>query len=103
MDSESSGLDRLLTEKEDLLVDFYADWCEPCKWAEPVLDEVIKKFSGKLSLHKINIDKFPDLALRYHVMSVPTLVLFKKGEELWRMRGFDIAPRLYASLKAYIS
>lgn len=77
-----------------VLVDFYADWCEPCKWVEPVLDEVLKKFTGKIVLHKLDIDVYPDVAREYHVMSVPTLVLFKKGTEVWRMRGFDTVPAL---------
>lgn len=95
-------LDHLLSEKDFLLVDFYADWCEPCKWAEPVLEEVIKNFNGKLSLHKINIDEHTDTALQYHVMSVPTLVLFNKRKEVWRMKGFEIAPKLYAIIKGYL-
>jgi thioredoxin 1 len=93
----------LLPAKDFLLVDFYADWCEPCKWAEPILDEVIKNFNGKLFLHKINIDEHHDIAKQFHVMSVPTLVLLKKEQEVWRMKGFDIAPRLYDILKAYIA
>lgn len=95
--------DRLLLEKDFLLVDFYADWCEPCKWAEPVLDEVIKNFNNKLFLQKINIDKDPDVARQYHVMSVPTLILFKNGNEVWRMKGFEMAPKLYATLQAYVT
>ena len=97
-----ADFDTLLNKEEPILVDFYADWCEPCKWVEPVLDEVVKNFNGQLSLHKINIDHFPALAVKHHVMSVPTLVLFKKSHELWRMRGFDIAPKLTATLKEYI-
>lgn len=102
MMKDTAAEDRLLLEKDFLLVDFYADWCEPCKWAEPILDEVIKTFNGKLFLQKINIDLNPELAKQYHVLSVPTLVLFKKSDELWRMKGFDIAPKLYATLKTLI-
>jgi thioredoxin 1 len=96
------NFDQLLLSKDFLLVDFYADWCEPCKWVEPVLDEVIKSFNGKLVLHKINIDEHPDIARRYHVLSVPTIVLFKNGNELWRMKGFDVAPKLFAIIKPFV-
>ena len=96
------SLEQLLSEKAFLLVDFYADWCESCKWAEPVLAEVIKNFDGRLAIHNLDIDKDAETALRYHVMSVPTLVLFKEGKEVWRMKGFDVAPKLYATLKAYL-
>lgn len=85
---------KIISSNEFVLVDFYAEWCEPCKWVEPVLVDVLKKFSGKILLHKTDIDKQPDIAREYHVMSVPTLVLFKNGNETWRMRGFDTAPVL---------
>ena len=103
MTTDAAPFDRLLAEKDFLLVDFYADWCEPCKWVEPVLDEVIKSFGGKITLHKINIDTLPGIARQFHVMSVPTLVLFKKGNELWRMKGFDVAPKLFATIKPLVS
>ena len=92
----------MLPQKEFILVDFYADWCEPCKWAEPILDEVIKNFNGKLVLHKLNIDTDSDVARQFHIMSVPTLVLLKNGIEIWRMKGFEIAPKLYATLKIHL-
>jgi thioredoxin 1 len=103
MMTEVLSFNRLLSEKNLLLVDFYADWCEPCKWAEPVLEEVIRNFDGKLSLHKVDIDALPELARQYHVMSVPTLVLFKNNHEVWRMKGFDIAPKLITRIKGYIN
>src|SRR6185295_16040946 len=103
MMSIAVSFESLVKEKENLLIDFYADWCEPCKWAEPVLDDVLKSFDGKLNLHKINIDEHPDIAHIYHVMSVPTLVLLNKGKEVWRMRGFEIAPKLYTTIKPFLS
>src|SRR5436190_14677858 len=74
-----------------VLVDFSAEWCEPCKWVLPVLDEVEKKFSGKLKLHMVDIDQHTELARTLHILSVPTLVLYQNGKEIWRMRGFDSA------------
>jgi thioredoxin 1 len=73
---------------------FSAEWCEPCKWAEPIVNEVIKKSTGRISLSKIDIDANKDLAHMHHILSVPTLVLFKEGQEVWRMRGFDTAANL---------
>jgi len=84
------------------LLDFYADWCEPCKWVEPILDDVLKHYSGKIILRKINIDEQPNVARDYHVMSVPTLVLLKKEQEIWRMRGFDTAPALIKTFNALL-
>jgi thioredoxin 1 len=81
---------------------FSAEWCEPCKWAEPIVNEVIEKSSGKISLNKIDIDVHVDMARAHHVMSVPTLALFKEGKEVWRMRGFDTAANLERILNAHL-
>lgn len=85
-----------------VLVDFYADWCEPCKWVEPIIEEVIKDLGGKIILHKIDIDLQPNVARDRLILSVPTLVLYKNGEEIWRMRGFDTAPALIKIFKELI-
>lgn len=84
------------------LIFFSAEWCEPCKWAEPIVNEVIEKSAGKISLSKIDIDSNVDLAKQHHILSVPTLVLFKEGEEVWRMRGFDTAANLQKVFTAHI-
>lgn len=85
-----------------VIVDFYADWCEPCKWAMPVISEVITHFEGKITLEKIDIDQQPKLAAEYSVMSVPTFILFHQRQEIWRMRGFDIAPTMIRKIEAAI-
>lgn len=85
-----------------ILVDFYADWCEPCKWALPIIEEVIKHFNGEIQLEKINIDHFPDIAKEYIVMSVPTFILFHDKKEIWRIRGFDIAPVMIRKIEQAI-
>jgi len=83
-----------------VLIDFYADWCEPCKWALPVIDVVIQHFNGKILLEKINIDKQPKIAAEFRIMSVPTFILFKDKKEIWRIRGFDIAPVMIRKIEA---
>jgi thioredoxin 1 len=84
------------------LLFFSAEWCEPCKWAEPIVNQVIDQSSGKISLEKIDIDAHADRAREHHVLSVPTLVLFKEGKEVWRMKGFDTAPNLQRILSAHL-
>jgi thioredoxin 1 len=84
----------LISQNEFVLIDFYATWCEPCKWVVPVLDEVIKNFDSRIALHKIDIDEHAAIAREQHILSVPSLVLYKNGNEVWRMRGFDTAPVL---------
>jgi thioredoxin 1 len=91
----------MISSGQLVLIDFYATWCEPCKWVEPVLDEVVKNFSGKILLHKIDIDQQPEVAREQHILSVPSLLLFKNGKEVWRMRGFDTAPALTKIFESY--
>jgi len=70
-----------------VLVDFYADWCGPCKAMNPVIKEVAKQIQGKARVIKVNIDKAESEAMKYQVSAVPTFMLFKKGQVLWRHSG----------------
>jgi thioredoxin 1 len=85
-----------------LLIDFHATWCEPCKWVEPLLYDVENHFEGKVVLHKIDIDEHPDVAHDLHILSVPTIVLFRSGEEVWRIRGFDTLPHMIKAINEQI-
>ena len=84
----------VLKSPSPVLLSFTAEWCEPCKWAEPIYDEVIKNFKGSMVIHKIDIDQHPEFAREYHVLSVPTIILMKGGKETWRMKGFDTVPNM---------
>ncbi|MFC1790832.1 thioredoxin [Patescibacteria group bacterium] len=72
-----------------VLVDFYADWCGPCQTAKPVLENLSKDYEGKINFGKVNIDQNQELAGKYGVMSIPTLVIFKEGKEVKRQVGFS--------------
>lgn len=74
--------------KVPVLVDFYADWCGPCKMAAPVLDELADEADGKYEIMKVDVDANQELAGKYGVMSIPTVVLFKDGKEIERRIGF---------------
>lgn len=79
--------DEVLGSDKPVLVDFYADWCGPCKAITPVLESLEAKYQDKVKIVKVNIDDAGDIAGQYSVMSIPTLVLFKAGEEADRMVG----------------
>jgi thioredoxin 2 len=72
-----------------VLVDFYADWCAPCKMVAPLVDEIAHRNVGRMLVVKIDTDRAPDVAMRYAIRSIPTLVLFDEGEERERSVGFE--------------
>jgi thioredoxin 1 len=75
------------TQKGIVLVDFFAEWCGPCRMLSPILEEMAKEFAGKAKIGKINIDEEEDIAMRFSVVSIPTMILFKDGKEYKRLVG----------------
>ena len=84
-----------------VLVDFYADWCDPCKWLVPILDEVEVKINSNGSILKINIENNLIMKTTYQIQSVPTLIIFKKGNIVWRMNGFKTANELISIIQQF--
>lgn len=86
-----------------VLVDFWAEWCGPCKMIAPVLEEIAKEQNGRLTIGKLNVDDNPDTARRYEVMSIPTLMLFHQGSLEKRLVGARSKGQLLAELAQFIS
>ncbi len=78
--TDDSFESEVLQSSEPVLVDYWAEWCGPCKMIAPVLDEIAAKYSGKVKIVKINIDDNPNTPPRYGIRGIPTLMLFKNGE-----------------------
>lgn len=76
----------VLQAREPVLIDFYADWCGPCKMLSPIIDEVAQE-NDDIKVVKVNVDESSDIALEYKVMSIPTLVVIKNGQEVARSIG----------------
>lgn len=77
----------LIKSNDLVLVDFFATWCGPCKALSPILEDVAKKLKGKVRIVKIDVDKNKAIAAQMNVRGVPTLVLYKKGNQVWRQSG----------------
>ena len=85
-----------------VLVDFWAEWCGPCRMVLPMVDEIATELAGKAKVCKINVDDSPDLAAQFDVASIPTLLIFKNGQVVDQMVGALPKVRLLEKLKAQI-
>ena len=86
--SDSEFEEKVLKSQTPVLVDFWAPWCGPCRMAEPVLEELSDQYEGKVVIIKINIDENQTSPAKFGVMSIPTTILFKDGQEMGRQIGF---------------
>lgn len=85
-----------------VLVDFYATWCQPCRMMHPVLEQAKAELGDRLRVIKVDIDRHEDTAARYRVQSVPTLMLFRRGELLWRQSGAMPRQALVSALEPWL-
>src|SRR5437763_16481451 len=100
--TDTSFANDVLGSDEPVLVDFWAEWCGPCKMIAPVLEEIATDQAGKLRIGKLNVDENLDIARRFEVLSIPTLILFKDGEAQHRIVGAKGKGQLLQELQAFI-
>lgn len=92
----------LIASEKPVLIDFSAEWCGPCKMMPPILHQVKEKLGDKVTIVKIDIDKNPSAANAYGIQSVPTLMIFQKGQQKWRQSGVVQATDLQRVISQYI-
>ena len=84
---ENNFRQEVLEAESLVVVDFYADWCGPCKMLAPLIESLDKEYEGRVTVGKVNVDDEQELAIRYGVMSIPTVIFFKDGQEIDRKVG----------------
>ncbi len=97
-----STIDELLSNDLPVLIDFWAPWCGPCRMVSPIVDELAGELDGRLVIGKCNVDENQDLAMKYGVMSIPTLVILKGGAEVTRIVGAKPKVALKAEIESYL-
>ena len=97
------SFNELIQSETPVLVDFYANWCGPCKMLSPVLADLASKHSGDIQVVKIDVDKNPGAAQKLQVRGVPTMMLFKNGEILWRKSGYMSLAQLESELQPHMA
>jgi len=95
--TQSNFATEVLQSTSPVLVDFWAEWCGPCKALGPILDELAEEYNGKVRIGKINIDEYQELAAQYRISSIPTLLLFKGGQVAEQLVGLRSKRDLKAS------
>jgi thioredoxin 1 len=101
--TEANFQKEVLESTEPVLIDFWAEWCTPCKMIGPLVDQIADEYKGKVRVGKLDADANPDVLMRYNVMGIPTLMLFKGGEAVERITGYQPKDKITSKLVPHIS
>jgi thioredoxin 1 len=93
----------VLKAQEIVMIDFWAAWCGPCRMISPTVEELAKEYSGKLKVMKLNTDENSDIASRYKIMGIPTIMFFKNGEKLDQIVGVVPKQQLKAKIDSFLT
>lgn len=97
-----ADFDAFINSHRVCVVDFWAEWCAPCRILEPVVEELAREYRGRVAFGKLNVDENPSIAERYEIMSIPTLLVFQEGKPVHTIVGAMPKPRLLEELKPFL-
>lgn len=100
--TDSTFDSEVMASKKPVMVDFWAEWCGPCRAVSPILDQIASEHSDKISVVKLNVDENPETALKYQITSIPTMKVFQGGEVVKTVIGAKPKPALEADLQPFI-
>lgn len=101
--TQKSSFQAIVGAEQPVLVDFFAEWCGPCKTLAPILKQFAGAYTDKVKVIKVDIDKNPNIAAQYGIQSVPTIILFKAGKPVWRQSGVVPLPYLKEAITPFIN
>ena len=102
VDVDAGGFEAAIRASIPVLVDFWAPWCGPCKWISPLVEELARTHPGQLKVVRLDIDQAPDIAARYEIQGIPTLVVIRGGREVDRLAGAAPKPQLEGWLQRHL-
>ncbi len=100
--SDTSFQSEVVNADQPVLVDFWAEWCGPCKMIAPILENIAEEYSSSLKIAKLDVDRNPAVSQQFGVMSIPTLILFKDGQPVERLIGYMPKERLLGRIKPHL-
>ncbi len=100
--TDSNFESEVLRSELPVLVDFWAEWCMPCQMLSPVIEEIAQQYQGKLKVCKLNVDQAPQIAAKYQIMGIPTLILFKDGQAKEKIVGVVPKEKIEEKISPYI-
>jgi len=101
--TDATFTDQVLNSEDTIMVDFWAEWCGPCRAVSPILDAIAAEHSDKIKIVKLNVDDNPEIAMKYQITSIPAMKVFKGGEVVKTIIGAKPKPAIEAELAAFLA